>query len=96
MDCGAFQLSVSRELRRALSALRDLGIEVEVLDEAQLEGANGICATVAQGSCRAPRVVILKWMGGSKEIIPLHLSAKASALIREASTLKLPAANYWK
>lgn len=46
--------------------LRELGIAVEVLDEAQLERANGILS-VARGSCRPPRVVILKWRGGGSE-----------------------------
>lgn len=46
--------------------LRELGIEVVVLEEAQLEGANGLLS-VGRGSCRPPRVVILKWMGGGNE-----------------------------
>lgn len=55
--------------------LQELGIEVEVLDEEQLEGANGLLS-VAKGSCRPPRVVILKWMKGHKEDPPIALVGK--------------------
>ncbi|MCE5316512.1 MAG: leucyl aminopeptidase family protein [Parachlamydia sp.] len=57
--------------------LHQLGIDVEVLDEAQLEleGAQGILS-VARGSCRPPRLVVLKWMGGGEGDPPVALVGK--------------------
>lgn len=47
--------------------LKPLGVEIEILDDKKLEkmGAGGITA-VGQGSARKPRMVIMRWNGGSK------------------------------
>ena len=71
-------------------ALKELGIEVEVLDEKALYDleANGILS-VGMGSFRPPCLVVLKWTG--KKIIPhqLHLLGKAFVLIQGDSILRL-------
>jgi leucyl aminopeptidase len=53
------------------------GLEVEVLDEAELaaRGMNAILA-VGQGSARPPRLVTLLWRGGKKSQAPLALVGK--------------------
>lgn len=48
-------------------ALKPLGVEIEIFDDKKLEkmGAGGITA-VGKGSERKPRMVIMRWNGGSK------------------------------
>ena len=59
-----------------LSAMRDLGLEVEVLDEAELEalGMRALLA-VGQGSDSPTKVAVLQWNGGGDEA-PLALVGK--------------------
>ncbi len=59
-----------------LEGLRDLGVEVEVLDEAELEklGMRTLLA-VGQGSDSPSKVVVMRWQGGADEQ-PLALVGK--------------------
>ena len=51
---------------RVRSSLDGTGVEVEVLDGAQMEKLGmGALIGVAQGSARDPRMLVLKWNGGS-------------------------------
>jgi leucyl aminopeptidase len=65
------------EFAARLSALTDLGIEVEILGEVDLEklGARALLA-VGQGSPSETRMVVMKWMGGKKRAAPLALVGK--------------------
>jgi leucyl aminopeptidase len=66
------------EFARRCEALRELGVEVEVLDKARLEavGMRTLLA-VNQGSVREPRVVIMRWHGAKKkEAAPLAFVGK--------------------
>jgi len=56
------------EFARQLAGLSDLGVEVEVLDEPELEklGMRTLLA-VGQGSESPSKVVIMQWHGGGKE-----------------------------
>ncbi|XDA99606.1 leucyl aminopeptidase [Sulfitobacter sp. LCG007] len=65
------------EFANRLEAMRDIGLEVEVLDEAKLEelGMRTLLA-VGQGSASPSYVVVMKWMGGEKNAAPLALVGK--------------------
>ena len=65
------------EFADRLAAMADLGIEVEVLGEAELEklGARALLA-VGQGSRSETKMVVMKWMGGKKREAPLALVGK--------------------
>jgi len=65
------------EFAARLAAMTDLGIEVEILGEAELEtlGARALLA-VGQGSASETRIVVMKWMGGKKREAPLALVGK--------------------
>ncbi len=54
--------------KKIRSELKPLGVEIEILDDKKLEkmGAGGITA-VGKGSERKPRMVIMRWNGGSKK-----------------------------
>jgi leucyl aminopeptidase len=60
-----------------LKELKDLGIGVEILDEKQMQelGMNTLLG-VAKGSATPPRLVILKWNGGSENEKPIALVGK--------------------
>ncbi|UWQ20815.1 leucyl aminopeptidase [Jannaschia sp. W003] len=64
------------EFARRLESLRDLGVEVEVLEEAELEelGMRTLLA-VGQGSESPSKVVVMHWKGGGTEK-PLALVGK--------------------
>src|SRR6476661_7689942 len=52
-------------VERVRAALKDTGVEIEVLDRAQMEKLGmGALLGVAQGSVREGRLLILKWNGG--------------------------------
>jgi leucyl aminopeptidase len=54
-------------VERVRSSLEGTGIEIEVLDRAQMEKLGmGALLGVAQGSAREARLLILKWNGGGK------------------------------
>ena len=58
-------------------ALAPLGLEVEVLDEKQIRklGMNALLS-VAQGSARPPRLVVMHWNGGTKGTRPVAFVGK--------------------
>ena len=60
-----------------LLALRDLGVEVEILDEPELDrlGMRTLLA-VGQGSRSPSKVVVMQWRGGAAETAPLALVGK--------------------
>ena len=54
-------------VERVRAALKDTGVEIEVLDRAQMEKLGmGALLGVAQGSVREGRLLILKWNGGGE------------------------------
>ena len=60
-----------------LTALRDLGVEVEVLDEAALTQLGmGALLGVGLGSETPTHVVVMQWKGGAKDAAPLALVGK--------------------
>ena len=63
-------------MNRRLAALTDAGLEVEVLEPAQLEDLKmGALLGVAQGSVRPARVVVMQWHGAkSKRTKPPDLA----------------------
>ncbi|NAZ35407.1 leucyl aminopeptidase [Rubellimicrobium sp. CFH 75288] len=64
------------EFATRLEGLRDLGLEVEVLDEAALERIGmRLLLAVGQGSESPSRVVVMRWTGGGDEA-PLALVGK--------------------
>jgi len=65
------------EFAARLEGLRELGVEVEVLGEAELEklGARALLA-VGQGSAAESKIVVMKWSGGKKKQAPLALVGK--------------------
>ncbi len=83
------------EFAERLHALRDLGLEVEVLDEEQLAhlGMNLLLA-VGQGSESPSKVVVMQWKGGAADAAPWPWSARAWSLTPAASRSNPPAA--WK
>ena len=65
------------EFADRLRALADLGIELEVLDEAAIRDQKmGALLGVAQGSVRPPRVVVMRWKGGRADDRPVALVGK--------------------
>jgi len=65
------------EFAARLEGLRELGVAVEVLGEAELEklGARALLA-VGQGSAAESKIVVMKWLGGKKKQAPLALVGK--------------------
>ena len=60
-----------------LLELRDLGVEVEVLEEADLEKLGmGSLLSVGHGSESPSKVVVMQWKGGAKDAAPLALVGK--------------------
>jgi leucyl aminopeptidase len=66
----------TEEFAARLAAMADLGLEVEILDEAELEtlGMRALLA-VGQGSESPSKVVVMQWKGGGDEA-PLALIGK--------------------
>lgn len=65
------------EFANRLEALRDLGLEVEVLDEAKLaELGMRLLLGVGQGSESPSKVVVMQWKGGAADAAPLALVGK--------------------
>jgi leucyl aminopeptidase len=79
------------EFAARLEAMRDLGLEVEVLEEAELErlGMRTLLA-VGQGSESPSKVVVMQWKGGGEEK-PLALVGKGVVFDTGGVSLK-PAA----
>ncbi|MFP7672840.1 leucyl aminopeptidase [Marivita sp. S0852] len=65
------------EFATRLEGLRDLGVEVEVLEESALEklGMRALLC-VGQGSSSPSKVAIMRWKGGDAEAAPLALIGK--------------------
>jgi leucyl aminopeptidase len=60
-----------------LAAMQELGLEVEILDEAELRALGmGALLGVGQGSEMPSKVVVMQWQGGKKGIAPLALVGK--------------------
>ena len=80
------------EFADRLSALSDLGLKVEVLDEADLDklGMRTLLA-VGQGSESPSKVVVMEWQGGKKGDAPLALVGKGVVFDTGGISLK-PAA----
>ena len=75
-----------------LQALESLGLQVDVLDEAQLEEMKmGALLAVGQGSASPSKVVVMRWMGGEKDAAPLALVGKGVVFDTGGISLK-PAA----
>ncbi len=56
------------EMARRCEALRDMGVEVEVLGPAELTKLGfGALLGVSQGSANEPRVVVMQWHGASRQ-----------------------------
>ncbi|MHA6323565.1 leucyl aminopeptidase [Roseivivax sp. CAU 1753] len=65
------------EFAARLEGLRDLGVEVEVLDEDRMtELGMGALLCVSQGSESPAKLVIMRWKGGAKDAAPLALVGK--------------------
>ncbi|SEP57574.1 leucyl aminopeptidase [Thalassovita taeanensis] len=65
------------EFSNRLEAMRDLGLEVEVLDEPALEKLGmGSLLCVGQGSDSPSKVVVMQWKGGAADAAPLALVGK--------------------
>jgi leucyl aminopeptidase len=64
-------------VERARAALKDTGVEIEVLDKAAMEKLGmGALLGVAQGSVREPRMMVLKWNGGEPGTAPAAFVGK--------------------
>jgi len=60
-----------------LAAMQELGLEVEILEEAELEKLGmGALLSVGQGSRSPSKVVVMQWNGGEKGDAPLALVGK--------------------
>ncbi|MGD9865428.1 MAG: leucyl aminopeptidase [Pseudodonghicola sp.] len=65
------------EFARRLEEMTALGLEVEVLEEAQLEELGmRLLLSVGQGSDSPTKVVVMQWKGGDKNAAPLALVGK--------------------
>ncbi|MBJ3776674.1 leucyl aminopeptidase [Acuticoccus mangrovi] len=65
------------EFADRVSRLRDLGVEVKVMEPAELERLEmRALLAVAQGSVRPARVVVMEWKGGPGDVKPVALVGK--------------------
>ena len=73
------------EFANRLVALKDHGVEVEVLEEADLEklGMRALMG-VGQGSDSPSKVVVMQWNGGAENAQPFALIGREWFLIRVA------------
>ncbi|TDK47471.1 leucyl aminopeptidase [Antarcticimicrobium luteum] len=65
------------EFAARIEQMRDLGLEVEVLEEAELEqlGMRALLS-VGQGSASPTKVAVMQWKGGAADAAPLALVGK--------------------
>lgn len=64
-------------VQRVSQSLKDTGVEIEVLDRAQMQKLGmGALLGVAQGSAREARLLILRWNGGAKDAAPTAFVGK--------------------
>ncbi|MCT4655288.1 MAG: leucyl aminopeptidase [Cohaesibacter sp.] len=65
------------EFAAKAKALEELGAEVEILEQAELEAQDmWALLGVAQGSVRGPRVAVIKWNGGKEGDAPIAFIGK--------------------
>ncbi len=65
------------KLAERLSALADVGVDIEVLKAERLrELGMGSLLSVGQGSARAPCLVVMRWMGAPEDTAPLAFVGK--------------------
>ena len=76
-----------------LAAMQELGLDVEILEEADLEklGMRALLA-VGRGSETPSKVVVMQWRGGAKDDAPLALVGKGVVFDTGGISIK-PAAN---
>lgn len=80
------------EFAARLKEMESLGLEVEVLEEAELEKLGmGTLLCVGQGSDSPSKVVVMQWRGGEKDAKPLALVGKGVVFDTGGISLK-PAA----
>ncbi|OIQ44895.1 MAG: leucyl aminopeptidase [Roseobacter sp. MedPE-SW] len=80
------------EFARRIEEMSDIGLEIEILDEAQLEELGmGALLCVGQGSDSPSKVAIMNWKGGSEGEAPLALVGKGVVFDTGGISLK-PAA----
>ena len=82
--------------KRAL-ALRELGVEVEVLDEKKMAALGmGALLGVAQGSAKPPRLLVMQWKGnpGARNKAPIAFVGKGVTFDTGGISLK-PADHMW-
>jgi leucyl aminopeptidase len=80
-------------LAEAARALDKLGVEVEILDEKQMKklGMNALLG-VAQGSERAPRLVVLQWKGHAKAKNPAPIAFIGKGVTFDTGGISIKAA----
>jgi leucyl aminopeptidase len=77
------------EFAARLEAMRDLGLEVEVLDEAQMaELGMGALLGVGQGSESPSKLVIMQWNGGKTGEAPFALIGKGVVFVTGGISIK--------
>ncbi|MBF9030073.1 leucyl aminopeptidase [Rhodobacterales bacterium HKCCE3408] len=80
------------EFAARLTALKDLGLKIKVLEEADMEKLGmGALLGVGQGSESPSKIVVMEWMGGTKGDAPLALVGKGVVFDTGGISLK-PAA----
>lgn len=80
------------EFANRLADMKELGLEVEVLEEADLERLGmRTLLSVGQGSDSPSKVVVMQWKGGTKDAAPLALVGKGVVFDTGGISLK-PAA----
>ncbi|HEY3813026.1 MAG TPA: leucyl aminopeptidase [Caulobacteraceae bacterium] len=81
------------EFAKRCKALEKLGLQVEVLTEAQMAklGMRTLLA-VGQGSSKESRLVVMKWMGGAKTAAPVAFVGKGVCFDSGGLSLKPPGA----
>ncbi|HEU0218901.1 MAG TPA: leucyl aminopeptidase [Stellaceae bacterium] len=64
-------------LAEQAAGLAALGVDVEILDEERMRALGmGALLGVAQGSVRPPRLVVMRWMGGTEGAAPVAFIGK--------------------
>ncbi len=67
----------TKAFAKQIKGLKDLGLEIEILDEDALEKLGmGALLAVGQGSDSPSKVAIMQWKGGKKSAAPLALVGK--------------------
>ncbi len=77
------------ELSEQAKELAELGVEVKILDDAEMKKLGmGALLAVAQGSARPARLAVLSWNGGKKNRAPLVIVGKGVAFDTGGISLK--------